>query len=563
MHIIKRKKRTPGEHVYIPELKELYRAGRITRREFMRNASLLGLSLAASSAFLTSCGGDDEEEAPTGGEVQGLKRGGTMRWASTVKGIDHPARYSWIDGDANITRFVIEYLAVTDKDNVTHPHLLESWEASDDLKTWTLNLRQNVKWSTGEPFNADDVVFTMGEWLNPDVGSSVLGLMNYLQPTGIEKKDDMTVVLHLDSPQIGVPEHLYHYPSPILDHRTFQGDWLENPVGTGPFTLEEWTVRERAVLKRRDGYWKNGADGKALPYLDEMSFIDLGDDVDAAAITSAFTNGQIDARYPGVSEFLALRDVPGVEIAGVPSAATRVLRMRVDMEPWSDNRVRTALKLCQDKDKILKSAYFGEGIYGPDCHVSPAHPEFSPMEAAKYDPERAKALLAEAGYPDGLDVTLVAPAGDDMQSYAEVLKEDAEAGGFRINLDIVPQGNYWDVWTEVDLGITSWAHRPLAVMVLPLAYVCDKEGTPVPWNETRWCDDEFDTLLTTAMGTLDVEERRKIMAQIQTIQVERGSVGIPYWLNFWVAYNPKFKNVLAHPTNYTDMAAEVWYDPDA
>jgi peptide/nickel transport system substrate-binding protein len=558
MQIIKREKRD-GQHPYIPELKELYRQGRITRREFLRNACLLGLSFAAANLFLTSCGGD-EEEGQTGGAAAGdITRGGTLTYGTRVLGIDHPARYSWIEGDANITRFVIEYLTFTDHDNITHPHLLESWEASDDLKTWTLNLRQNVKWSTGEPFNADDVVFTMNEWLNPDVGSSVLGLMNYLQPTGIEKRDDHTVVLNLDSPQIAVPEHLYHYPSPILDHRTFKGDWLENPVGTGPFTLEEWSTGERVVLKaRQEGYWKNGADGKPLPYLDEIICVDMGEEEQARV--SGIKGGQIDVFYPeGTSGVQALRDDPSVVIAQIATTQTRVLRMRVDMEPWTDVRVRNAVKLCQDRDKILKLAFFGEGITGPDCHVSPVHPEFSPMDPSPYDPEQAKALLTEAGYPDGLDVTITVGSGwEDIVSYAETLKQDAEPAGIRISINAIPNSAYWDVWTEADFAITSWTHRPLAVMVLPLAYVCDSQGTPVPWNESRWCDAEFDGLLTTAMGTLDLEERRKIMADIQKIQVERGSIGIPYWMNSWIIHTPSVKGMRAHPTNYNDTWIEAW-----
>jgi peptide/nickel transport system substrate-binding protein len=574
MYIIRRTKRNPDEHVYIPELQELYRQGRVTRREFVRNATLLGMSVASASALLAACGGSEAPTAtsapeptekpaattppePTATPVPaGPIRGGTLTHGSRVQGIEHPARFSWIDGDANITRFMIEYLTYVDEKNVARPALAESWEASDDLKTWTLNLRKNVKWSTGEPFGADDVVFSMKEWLNPDVGSSVLGLMSYLQPTGIEKKDDYTVVLHLDSPQLCVPEHLHHYPSAILDHRTFKGDWLENPVGTGAFSLEEWSVGERAVLKRRDGYWKMGTDGNALPYLDEIVVVDLGDD--ETAFISAMQSGQIDVFDPEVASVQALKGDPNIVFGAVATNATRVLRMRVDMEPWTDNRVRTALKLCQDKEKILSLAYFGEGITGPDCHISPAQPEFAPMEAMKKDTDKAKALLAEAGYSDGLDVTLTCASGGDMQSYAEVLKLDAEAAGFRIEINAVPSSSYWDVWTEVDLGITAWAHRALAIMVLPLAYVCDKEGTPVPWNETRWSDEEFDRLLTTAMGTLDVEERRKIMADIQRIQVERGSIGVPYWMNRWIAYSPKVKGMVAHPTRYNDNWVQVW-----
>jgi peptide/nickel transport system substrate-binding protein len=570
MEIINRKP-TNEVHSYIPELKDLYRQGRCTRREFLRTATLLGMSLASASAFLAACATPEPTEAPTKAAATqpptkapteapteaptatpvpaGPKRGGTLTMGTRVMGIDHPA--------------VIQYLTRTDRNNVSHPYLLEKWEASDDLKTWTLHLRKNVTWTTGEPFNADDVVFTMKEWLNPDVGSSVLGLMSYLQPTGIEKTDDHTVVLHLDSPQIGVPEHLYHYPAPVLDHRTFEGDWLKNPVGTGPFTVEEWSVGERVVLKaRKEGYWKMGEDGKPLPYLDEMIFVDMGEE--ETADVSALKGGQIDYYYPLVTGFQALKDDPNVAIEPIATSMTRVLRMRVDMEPWTDVRVRNAVKLCQDREKILKLAYFGQGITGPDCHVSPVHPEFCPMDPTPYDPEKAKALLAEAGYPDGLDVTITVASGwGDVVSYAETLKQDAEPAGLRITINAIPVSAYWDVWTEADFAITPWTHRPLAVMVLPLAYTCDKEGTPVPWNESRWCDEEFDELLTKAMGTLDVEERRKIMCDIQRIQVERGPIGIPYWRNSWVAYNPKFKDMLPHPTNYNDMMAEAWYDPEA
>jgi len=225
--------------------------------------------------------------------------------------------------------------------------------------------------------------------------------------------------------------------------------------------------------------------------------------------------------------------------------------------------VRMALKLCQDREKILSLAHYGEGILGHDFHVCPVHPEYCEKPIPKYDPEKAKALLAEAGYPDGLTVNIAVASGwPDVVSYAEVLKESAAPAGLTINLDTMPTSAYWDVWTECDLGVTPWTHRPLAVMVLPLAYIADEEGNPVPWNETRWVDEEFSALLKEAEGTLDVEERRKIMCKLEDIQWERGSIGIPVWMNRWTIANPKFQNVQAHPTAY-DLYNEVWYNPEA
>ena len=103
-------------------------------------------------------------------------------------------------------------------------------------------------------------MFTFGEWLNPDVGSSMLGLLSYLSGMqDVEMVDDYHVRLHLQSPNIGVPEHLFHYPAIIL-HRDFEGDIVQQPVGTGAFLLTEYAEGERAVFTRREDYWQMGED---------------------------------------------------------------------------------------------------------------------------------------------------------------------------------------------------------------------------------------------------------------------------------------------------------------
>ena len=138
-------------------------------------------------------------------------------------------------------RQVCEYLTYTDADNVTHPYLLENWVASDDLKTWTLNLRQGIKFNNGDDFTADDVIFTFGQWLDDKVGSSMKGMIGgYLDASGIEKVNAHQVKLHLKTAEIAVPEHLFHYPAMLLNHKTFQGDLIKAPHGTGPYLLEEY-----------------------------------------------------------------------------------------------------------------------------------------------------------------------------------------------------------------------------------------------------------------------------------------------------------------------------------
>jgi len=565
MEFLFRKKQHEA-HPYIPELKDLYQQGRITRREFLRHATLLGMSTVAASSFVAGCAPPTSAPAATVAPVAtavpvvaGPKRGGTFTIATRVQRIDHPARLSWIEG-VNQMRQVCEYLTYTGYDNITVPWLLEKWEASADVKEWTLFLKKGIKFNDGQEFTADDVVFNLGQWLDPDIGSSMLGLMSYLQPANIEKIDDYTVKLYLDAPQIGVPEHLFHYPAMIVS-KTFEGDITKQPVGTGPFLLEEYVETERCVLKRRPDYYRMGADGQSLPYLDRLVYLDLGED--EAARIAAIQSGQVDNIYsPGGEVWQALKDLPQLKVQAATTAQTFVVRMRVDKEPWNDNRVRQALKKCFERQKMLDLAWYGQGMLGHDAHVAPVHPAYCKKDIPAYDPEGSKRLLAEAGFPNGIQVELTSQQARAEPAIAQVLKESAAAGGFDINLNLVPSSSYWDRWTEVPLGITIWTHRPLDTMVLALAYTADAEGKPVAWNETGWVDEEFSKLLKQAEETLDIEKRRALMCQLEDIQQERGSVGIPFWTNVFYIAHKKVQNVGAHPTGY-DVLHDVWIDESA
>jgi peptide/nickel transport system substrate-binding protein len=535
-------------HPYIPELKDGLLKGKVTRREFLRQATLLGMSAAAAYSFAGVM-------SPSRALAAAPRRGGTWKCAMKLLRIDHPARLNWTEG-ANFVRQVSDYLTETGPDNITRPALLEKWSASEDLKTWDLYLRQGVKFNNGDLFTAEDVIFTMGEWFNKDVGSSMLGLLSYLGGTqNVEKVNDYHIRLHLQTANIGVPEHLFHYPAFVL-HRNFEGEFLKKPVGTGPFTLENFVAGTRAVFKRRKDHWRMGADGNPLPYIDEVMFIAMDKDAAIAALQA----GQIDSMYnPRPSDYLVAKKMKNLKVHSVATAGTFVVRMTVTQPPWDDNRVRTALKMCQDREKILKLAAFGEGTIGIDAHVSPVHPEYCPKPIPKYDPQGARKLLeqyaAEKGFSLPLKVTLTTKNDAHEPAIAQGLKELARPAGFDIALDLVEPGKYWERWNQVPLGITTWAHRPLAVMVLPLAYV---KGAK--WNETQWHDAEFEELLSKAEQTLDVEKRRQIMCRIEDIMQERGPVGINYYYNLFDISNAKFQNVQPHPGKYLHYTRQIWLE---
>ena len=181
--------------------------------------------------------------------------------AMQVQEMTDPATFDWVE-KSNISRQIVEYLTITGSDNITRPYLAESWEPNEDLTEGTFNLRKGIKWSNGDDFNADDVVFNFTRWLDPKTGSSNQGLFSAMlaeHDTGkkdengnpivekrmtegaVEKLDEHTVRIKLNSPVLSIPENLYNYPTAIV-HRDFEkngGNLSKNPVGTGPFQLME------------------------------------------------------------------------------------------------------------------------------------------------------------------------------------------------------------------------------------------------------------------------------------------------------------------------------------
>ena len=520
------------------------REGTITRRQFLRCASLLGVSAAAAGLPLIR---------PQ--KARALTYGGKLKVSGILAGLANPAQAKWLS-PSQIYRHIAEYLTFTDENNITRPYLLQRWEVDEELRTWTLHLRRGIFFNNAQEMTADDVVFSFNQWLDRDRGSPMAAVIGaYLEPTGIEKVDRYQVKLYLSRPEIAVPEHLFFYPAVILNHRTFEGSFLEAPHGTGPFMLETFEQGKRCTLKKRMNYWQPG-----LPFLDEIEFIDLGFNI--ARRVKALQAGEIDvvdlSGTDDLDAFEMLKADRSIRIESVATSRVNVLRMRVDREPWQDNRVRTALKLCQHREKILLMAGMKQGRLGRDCHVSPAHSEYCERPAIKFDPRKARSILMEAGYPDGLDVTLT--IGDnrlDIQRYAEILRNDAAEAGFRISIDKISQKNYKQSFTEIDFGITPWTHRPLGTMVLNLAYTEDAEGNPSPLNETRWVDAEFSDLLARAGATLDLQERRRLFCRLQDIQAERGSIGIAWWQNRWTGVRKNVQGLKVHPGGYL-LLDKVW-----
>jgi peptide/nickel transport system substrate-binding protein len=237
-----------------------------------------------------------------------------------------------------------------------------------------------------------------------------------------------------------------------------------------------------------------------------------------------------------------------------PSAQTLVMRMQQDQKPYSDVRVRKAVVLSADREQMLRLAYRDQGVLGEHHHVAPFQPDYFRLPPIKRDVAQARRLLAEAGYPDGIDLTLAVgnTQGRYEQDTAQVLQQNCAEAGIRLTLQVMPAAQYWTIWDKVPFGITYWAHRPLGIMVLELAYRAHSV-----WNESHFNNPQFDAAINRAQGILDPHERSVAMGEAQRILQEEAIIVQAYFPKKFTVVGPHVRDFRADPQDYYRMD-KVW-----
>src|SRR5215212_2421841 len=343
----------------------------VTRRQVLHGALSGGVILAAGGV-LGACGGDDDGGGGGGGtpaESGGkLKTGGTLRVGATGGGAKDTIDAHRPTNDTDIMRVwnLYESLAVRSPDFSKLEMLLaESIEAGKTPKEWTVRLKPDLTFHNGKPVTADDVVFSLQRILdpkNPKVGAASIG---YIDTKGLKKMDARTVRIPLQFANASFPEDIGQYFNNIVP-TDFDP---KNPVGTGAFKYQSLKPGEQSTFVRFPNYWRKGE-----PYVDELVIIDF---TEPTAKVNALVGGQVEAiNNVPFSQVSSLQGNGNLKVVISETGSWQPFTMRVDADPFSDNRVRQAMRLLVDREQMVQQVLSGQGqiandLYAPfdDCYA--------------------------------------------------------------------------------------------------------------------------------------------------------------------------------------------------
>ncbi|ATW27811.1 ABC transporter substrate-binding protein [Candidatus Formimonas warabiya] len=516
-----------------------------------KRLSVLLVIVLAAGLMLSACGTKEPAEEQTGQteQTEQTKYGGTLRNAYFAPTNMDPAFYSTVP-DEHIGRQIYDFLVFIDEKSQPDltRSLAEKWGADETGKVWTFNLRKGVKFHDGKEFTSKDVKFTFDRLRDPKVGAATVQI--YSNIVDISATDDYTVVFTLKNPNPDFLKDLADYHAVVVD--ADNKDFKTNFNGTGPFMVESYIPEDRITFKKNPNYWMKDADGNPLPYLDGMEFLFLSD---PSAQIEALRSGQVDYLFYLPAEAVpTLEGNPDVVVYQSPSNLTYVIHMRCDQGPAKDARVRQALKLGTDRKAIMDGAIGGLGVTGRDTPIGPSYSEFYlDVPEPQRDVAKAKQLLADAGYANGLKITLYTQEASPVPAIATIWKEQMAEIGVDVEIQMVPSEVYYgsdNMWLNVDFGITDWGSRAYPQPYLDLAYVSSAQ-----WNESHWSDAELDKLAAEAAKEMDPAKRVDLYHQIQQIFMDRGPIILPFFKNNMWAASAKLKGL--QPTAYVGTALDL------
>lgn len=465
--------------------------------------------------------------------------GGTLRAAMGASGPSEP-----IDPVAGLSSQTLAFVCfdrltwVTPEGRVV-PELATRWEHNADNTQWTFHLRTDVTFHDGKPLTANDVVRTFRRMLNPKLGSQAYRFFSIaLDADGVTAADEHTIHFTCKAPFWNLPSAASDSHASIVQETAPLDELVPKPVGTGPFVLQEWAPGDHLFATKNPRYWRNG-----YPKLDAIRVFQVSDVPQRVA-------GLISNQFDLILDLnpVAIQQLKGnsrFAIASTPSGNCININMVADKKPFNDNRVREALKLACDRNKLVQSVFLGEAKPGSDQPISPATPIWGRIPVPPYNIARAKQLLAEAGYPSGLDLTLTtstiaAGAVDTAVAYQQY----AAAAGIRVQLNQVPASGYyynldqgkWDFFVE------PWNMRPDEFLFF-IEYAPRGNVSP----PTHWTPPEFTQLLASARAATEDRDRLTKFAALERFVKDQGPSIVPVYVNVIDAHSTNVMNYHGTP----------------
>jgi len=481
----------------------------VDRRQFLKSAAIFGLGATAGA---TGWPGSSGAAAP--------RRGGTFRVgihdANTTDNVDPATPFGIYMTQLNSA--FRGYLVEINPDNSISPDLAERWEASSDALTWTFPIRKGVVFHSGKTLTAQDVAASLQYHLGE--GNKSAAATQLADVESVRADGDAIVVVckrpFADLPYFLTDKQLVIGPS----DESGKVDWT-GLDGTGPYRITRHEPGVTTELVRHANYHKPDR-----AWFDAVQLIAMND---GNARIGAIRSGAVDV----ISEFdlrfaPQLAASPGIVIDETASGAHVCLAMDCSIAPFNNPDVRLALKHAVNRNEMIDKVLRGHGTLGSDNPIGPITPFHANISPVGYDPEKARSLLKKAGF-EGLKVTLSAAdiAFVGAVDTALLFKETARAAGIEVEVVREADDAYWsNVWMKRPFFVSQWGGRPTPDAMFSLVYAGD-----AAWNETRWRNSRFDTLLNQAKGELDGQRRAALYGEMQRICSEDGGAIIPFFRN--------------------------------
>ena len=485
----------------------------LNRRNFLKTSGIALGGIAVGGPLLSACANNSATGTTSTKAVGPPKRGGTLRF-----GANGGAATDTLDVHLPVTntdnaRMAMLYDQLVRLDNEGKPQLVlaESITPNKDATEWTIKIRSGVVTHTGKPFTSKDVLFSIRRMFKvKGAGAANLGAVDL---AGSKVVDPTTMLLKYEKPYSEVVSGLTNYASGMVP----EGYDPKKPDGTGPFKFKSFTPGVSSTFVRNDNYWDKG-----LPYLDAIVTTNIADETSQL---SGLQSGQLD-----IINFLSATSVATLKAAGLPTVISKTggfgpFTMRVDKAPFSDVRVRQALRLVVDRKQMLEQVFGGYGTIGNDVFgiTDPLFPKDLPQR--EQDIPKAKSLLAAAGH-SGLAIELITlDEAPGMVNAATVFATQAKSAGIQVSIKKQNQTDYfansylktsfsqdYDPTNTYLIGVAQWTAGPAA-----------------PYNPTFFADPKYLSLYRQATSTTDPKKQGELIREMAMIDYTSGGNIIPYF----------------------------------